>query len=244
MKANTKLYDIAQGEPLEVQNIDGHQIEIYKLNDYTAELENYTSKGRFSVWSSKDGQNYRLFVEEGYLDAVPEMYTEAVNKEWLSYWDACEKIGFAFHWKFLYPVTFVIVAAVIVLFILGSVAKVGIDPNVTTFISLGLLILLIVALRVSKNVLTKKIGVANDTSVANIENTLTKEVFEDTIAKQKKYIDEYFAAHYNYEPEEDEAEETEEQFNSETPSVEAIEVAEEETKNLENEEEKEDKKEE
>ena len=80
MKINPRIYDYAVEEnKLESQELGEHNLEMYKLNDYPDLLEEFTNKGKFAVWSSVDGKNYRLFIEEGYLEKLKPLYSKKIN---------------------------------------------------------------------------------------------------------------------------------------------------------------------
>ena len=63
------------------------------MNDYDAILADQINKGKFTVWSSNDGFNYRLFLEKGCYETVKELYTAQINKIWVDFWDKTEKIS-------------------------------------------------------------------------------------------------------------------------------------------------------
>ena len=51
MKVNVKLYNVVTEEqPLEVQNIDGRVVEIYKMDDLPKVKKDFIPQGRFEVW--------------------------------------------------------------------------------------------------------------------------------------------------------------------------------------------------
>ena len=91
MRINDRIYFYADEEKkLETQELENHNLEIYSLNDYPDLLEEFTNKGKFAVWSSRDGVDYRLFIEEGYKKEVKELYSKDINNIWLKFWDKCE----------------------------------------------------------------------------------------------------------------------------------------------------------
>jgi multisubunit Na+/H+ antiporter MnhG subunit len=81
MKFNVKLFNSAQGEPVEVQDIDGVKLEIYSLNN-NIYFNQYTSKGSFVIWSS-NGTSYRLFIEDLYYQYNSTYYSVEINKIWV-----------------------------------------------------------------------------------------------------------------------------------------------------------------
>ena len=63
MRINPKAYNIvSESTPIDVQEFDSRIIEVYYLNEFEALMQEFINKGKFAVWSSEDGVNYRLFV--------------------------------------------------------------------------------------------------------------------------------------------------------------------------------------
>ena len=114
MKVNVKLYNLVQDqEPLDVQNIDGRRVEIYSMDDFPKTKDDFIRTGRFAVWSSVDGANYRIFIEPGYYNEFKELYSLPVNKIWVDFWDACEKHSRTATFKIIIPTTVVALAGTV-----------------------------------------------------------------------------------------------------------------------------------
>ena len=120
MKLNERVFEVLSNEPVEVQNLDGHEVKIYILDDYPEVLNEFVNKGKFAVWSSVDGTNYKLAVEKGYYDELRELYSDRVNNTWLQFWDECEKISSTFSKKIVLPATAVIIVVFVVLMALSK----------------------------------------------------------------------------------------------------------------------------
>ena len=74
LRINPKAYDIAlDSTPIEVQEFDSRIIKVFYLNEFDALMEEFINKGKFAVWSSVDGVNYHLYVEEGYYNELKEL---------------------------------------------------------------------------------------------------------------------------------------------------------------------------
>ena len=93
MKINGQVYAALEGTPYEVQQCGDHKIEIYVLDDYLDLFQEFVYKGKFAVWSSVDGVNYKLAVEKGYLTELKELYSDKVNNVWVTFWDDCDKVS-------------------------------------------------------------------------------------------------------------------------------------------------------
>lgn len=66
MRLNPKLFALGnEVEPVDVQEFDGRKIEVFMMGPYPQVQEEFINKGKFAVWSSEDGINYRLFIEDG-----------------------------------------------------------------------------------------------------------------------------------------------------------------------------------
>ncbi len=193
MRINPKIYTMINTEPLEVQDVEGHNVEIYKLNDYPGILDEFTKKGKFAVWSSIDGVNYRLLIEEGYHASLKDLYTKKINSIWLSFWDECEKITNNFSKKIILPAT---IFVMVCLFALINF----IPENIQMVFSVSLLGIFIVATMTLRRYTNSKISRKNAESIDQIKKILGAKKFEQLLEKQRSYIDEYFG----YENNEDE----------------------------------------
>ena len=167
MKVNVKLYNLVNGQsPLDVQQIDNRNVEIYSMVDFPQVKEEFIRQGRFAVWSSVDGNNYRIFIEPGYYNEFKELYSLPVNKIWVDFWDACEKFSHTATFKIIIPVTGVALAACVGLSFWKS--------EISSYISIALVILAFLVMMISNSRAKSKIQQENVKSVELIK----KEVIE------------------------------------------------------------------
>ena len=135
MKLCTRVYDGLEGkEPFEVQDIrEGVKIELYYMNDFPAYLEEYTRKGNFAIFSTRDGLTYRLLIEKGYYDVMHELYDVETNTIWEQFWVDVNKCRTNYLFKILVPVL-VVYLALSYLMELVKIANLSSDMSKISFI--------------------------------------------------------------------------------------------------------------
>lgn len=190
MKLNERVFEVLSGEPIEIQNLDGHEVKIYILDDYPEVLNEFVNKGKFAVWSCVDGVNYKLAIEKGYYDELRELYSDKVNNTWLKFWDECEKISSTFSKKIVLPATAVIIVIFIVLMALSN----KMPGKLGTYLTLGLAIAYVLVILVLRKLTTNKINIANQSALEVIKKDLGADHFNELLEKQRNYIDSYYDA--------------------------------------------------
>ena len=188
MKLNERVFEVLNGEPVEVQNLDGHKVKIYILDDYPDVLNEFVNKGKFAVWSCVDGTNYKLAIEKGYYDELRELYSDKVNDTWLKFWDECEKISSTFSKKIVLPATAVIIVIFVVLMALSN----KMPGKLGTYLTLGLAIFYVLVILILRKLTTNKINIANQNALAVIKKNLGEAHFNDLLECQRNYIDAYY----------------------------------------------------
>lgn len=188
MKLNERVFEVLNGEPVEVQNLDGHEVKIYILDDYPDVLNEFVNKGKFAVWSCVDGTNYKLAIEKGYYDELRELYSDKVNDTWLKFWDECEKISSTFSKKIVLPATAVIIVIFVVLMALSN----KMPGKLGTYLTLGLAIFYVLVILILRKLTTNKINIANQNALAVIKKNLGEAHFNDLLKRQRNYIDAYY----------------------------------------------------
>lgn len=215
MRINPKLYAAPTDEqPLDTQEFDERKIEIYNMNNFPAVKEEFINKGRFAAWSSEDGKNYRVFIEEGYYNELQDLYTPAINKIWVDFWDTCESISRKSSYRVILPVTILAIA--------GCFGASFLPKEVSLYVMIAVVVVAFGVMLFTNRFSKKKIYDANVASVEKIKEALNGEdKFNELMDKQKNYMDSYYAALY---PEDEEDKEESEQIE-EPKSAELLEEA-------------------
>ena len=207
MRINPKMFFVpGEDQPFEVQEFDNRKIELFYMNDYDEILRDQINKGKFTVWSSTDGINYRLFLEKGFYEAVRELYTAKINKIWVDFWDETEKISRKLTNCVMLPIGGV---TLIILVICGMFGEVG------SYISFGSLAVAMIGMLLVNRKIKSKILAANKVSRGLIVEAVGEKKFDKLLNAQKEYMDAYYEALYPSD-EEEKLEETTEEVIEET----------------------------
>ena len=191
MKINPKLYAVADSvTPVETEEFDGRKIEIYTMDQFTGIREEFVNgKGEFAVWSSQDGTNYRVFIEDGYYKEVKELYEQPVNKIWVDFWDTTDNVSKKFQRFFIYPLMGLAIVLAILAIVFGSMA--GSSATVFQWVVIALLVALFIAMIVV-NYRTKKVIMdENVKSRQLIIDLFGEKKFDELTDRQKAYMDQY-----------------------------------------------------
>ena len=209
MRINPKLYAVAEGKtPVEVQEFDDRKIEVFLMDDLEGVKDEYVlGKGQFAVWSSVDGTNYRLYIENGYYQEVTPLYSQPVNKVWIEFWDVTDGISKKFSRFIIYPLMIIAVVLCVLSLVLQNYMG-----NWGSWVIIGVLLLLFIIMIVSNSVTKKKIGEENIKSRQKIVEFFGQDEFNALIDKQKAYMDSYFENLY---PQEEATEDSAEEENVE-----------------------------
>lgn len=227
MRVNPKLYPVAdEVTPFEVQNCGDKKVELYLMDSFEGIKEEFViRKGQFAVWSSADGINYRLFLENGYYERVKDLYSEPVNQIWLDFYDTTDNISKKFSNYFIYPLMgFAIVAC------LASIFLAQYMPSFVSWIIIGVLAVMFIVMIFVNMKMKKKILAENTKSRQKIIDHFGGNRFDELIEMQKTYMDEYFENLYPQDAEEENKEDAalvENTEASETKAEESTEVVEE-----------------
>ena len=189
MKMLPKDYAKAVGTPFRTEDYKGAVLEMYYLNDRN-DFHKFASRGRFSVWTS-DGVNYRLFVEKGYYEAVPDLYKNEVNDIWLDFTNSI----YAAQRKM--SRTYMTVSMIVLLVVLGvSMLLNQFIPEQANNIFLAAMVVLFIGLFVSSNRQQKRlrtlVSEENKNATQLIKDTLGEASFQNILDAQEAYYQKYF----------------------------------------------------
>lgn len=220
MKRNQKLYVVADNvTPVEVQEFNDRKVEIFLMDDFEGIKEEFVLKrNEFAVWTSVDGKNYRLFIENGYYDAVKDLYGEPVNKIWIEFWDKTDVISGKFQKMFIYPL--MIVAVAIAVITLAFQSKL---PTFFPYIIIGVLVALFLSLIFVNMYVKKQIVKESNKSREEIVKHFGENRFDQLIEIQKTYMDDFYDKYYE---EKEAIKAKEEALNKEAEEVKEIENSE------------------
>ena len=208
MRINPKIYRaIDSAEPFETQEFDGRKIELYFMNGFDGIQEEFIGKGQFAVWTSDDGFNYRMLIEEGYYNVVGELYSQDINKIWVEFWDKTDAISKKFTRFFMIPMMIIVVAVVIICNFLG---------NIGSYISIGVLIESFIAMLFINTRTKKAIMQENVNSRKMIVEKIGQEHFDKLLEAQKEYMDEYYDKLYPSEEDEENSDDSENSIEENT----------------------------
>ncbi len=189
MKMNQKLYELAnEAEPYEVQELEGHRVEIFLMDSFEGVKEEYVIKnGKFAVWTSLDGVNYRLFLENGYYEKLKDLYQAPINQIWMDFWDNADKISSKFSKTFVYPMMGIAVLLAVLSIFLGD--KMG---SWGTYGILGILLVMFIGMIFINTQTKKKIVNENVKARDKVAEYLGGKRFDELLDLQKEYMDDFY----------------------------------------------------
>lgn len=188
MKLLPKVYKGITGEPFRTEDYNGAKIEMFYL-DETPFLARFASKGKFAVWTS-DGENYRLLIEKGYYETLPDLYQPAINVVWLDFMTFAYKTQSKLSRKYsLFTLlTFAISLAAVLL--IGQFA----DDTVGLVVGIGILFVgLYTFSRKQQKDLQTHIRAENVIATQKIKDIIGEKEFENLLNDQQAYYEKYFA---------------------------------------------------
>lgn len=212
MKINPKIYNAVTTEPFDIQELeDGVVIELHSLNQNEDLFNEYAPKAKFAIWTSVDGKNYRLLLEDTYYPRLRELYGRRVNQCMINFWNNVEKDRSKIM-KFVFiPVSILVFLVFILLMIFGS----GLDQNVQTIIMGAVLVAFIIVNVIVNKKIDGYVNKHNDEAIDKIKKIIGGKRFEELLNEQQAHYDEFFQIPAEEESTEDAALEVNEEVVSE-----------------------------
>lgn len=183
MKLNPKVYKNLNGEPFEVQSIDGVKVAFYDMNE-TNYLAQYASRGKFAIWTSNGGDDYKVLIEKSYYEALKPFYEYDVNKIWLGFLNQASEITKKVNMYFIIPtmVLYLVLATVSAIFFQDLMIQVLI----------GLLVVVFVSNIFQTRITSKRVRESNIKAQEDIRNTLGTDTFDELVKAQEEHYKNYF----------------------------------------------------
>jgi hypothetical protein len=170
--------------PKEVQTTDNKTVEIHSMNE-TSYLAKFAGKGQFAVWTS-DSKNFKLLIEDGYYNAMNELYGKRVNLVWIKFYEKADKIRFGLMYKMVFP----LIGVAMLLAVLFSTLK-ALQPY-QTYGLIGILAIVLITNMAQTSIMRKKIEQVRSESIKDIKMIVGENKFKELLENQQKYYDSYF----------------------------------------------------
>lgn len=183
MKYNEKQFYQSVTEPFEVQEMEnGAKVSLHYMNDEPFFMDNI-NKTRFSVWSSGDGVNYKIFVEKGDYEITKELFTKDVNAIWMNFLTSIDKMRKKYIFCIMLPMLLVFLGILITISILF--------PNKGWILFVALAVIIVASL-VPSALLSKKMQAENVKAAAKVRDYVGVERFKQIIEEQDKYMEKFY----------------------------------------------------
>ncbi len=213
MKINSKFYDLINKEPIEIQKTDTGNIEIHSLNSYKYLYDTNIPKRRFTYWSNKGGNDYKLLIEDEFYAIMKDLYSPQANEEWLKlYNEVCDVRKKSLLTKYV-PLTIVAVILMIVLYIVTF----GTSYNLLS------VVMVIIPYYFLSRTLTKKneavVEEQRSKVIVKIKEVVGEEKFEKLLDEQEIFFDEFYKKFNNVSDEKEEKLELDEKENESVEKV-------------------------
>ena len=183
MKYNEKQFIQSTTEAFETQEMsNGAKIELHYMNDEPFYMDNI-NKSRFSAWSSVDGKNYKLFVDQGLYEITKDLYSKEVNEIWMDFWQKIDTMRKRYIFFIMLPMLAVFLTG----FILLSIFL----PNQVWVLLVALLVVLVASLFAS-SMLSRKMQVENINAATRVRDFVGVDKFKGIVDEQEKYIEKFY----------------------------------------------------
>lgn len=183
MKLNPRVFKNLNTEPFLEQDIDGQKVSFYDMNE-TQYLTQYAGRGKFAIWTSNGGDEYKVLIEKSYYEALEPFYSYDVNKIWLNFLTSASQITRKMSMWFLIPtmVIYLAVAAVATIYF----------PEQIIAVLLGLIIVIFGSNIIQTRLTSNRVKEANINAQNQIRETLGNEVFDGLVQAQEDHYKAYF----------------------------------------------------
>ncbi len=183
MKYNEKLFYQSVTEPFEVQEMDnGAKISMHYMNEEPFFMDNI-NKSRFSVWSSGDGVNYKIFIEKGDYEITKDLFTKEVNAIWMNFLTSIDKMRKKYIFCIMLPMLLVFLGALITLSILL--------PNQGWILFVALAVIIVLSL-IPSSLLSRKMQAENIKAAAKVRDYVGVEKFKQIVEDQDAYMEKFY----------------------------------------------------
>ena len=189
MKINAKIYNAVTTTPFDVQELeDGVKIELHSLNQNEAIFNEYAPKAKFAIWTSMDGSNYKLLLEDSYYARLRELYGRRVNQCMVTFWDKVEHDRKKIMKIFYIPVAIVLAVVFFVLLALPELLGETNQLLVMGGTLFGFIIVNMVINRKIDGIVNKH----NSESVEKIKNIVGHKHFDELMDETRAHYDDFF----------------------------------------------------
>ena len=208
MKINKGVYGRVQSEPFDVQELkNGGKIELHSLNDNEDLYNEFAPKAKFALWTSQDGVNYRLLLEDGYYQVMHEIYQKRINQRWLEFWDNYDKGRKKVYLTLNLPALIIAVIAAILLMVFNKQLAASESGSTIQWIIMGVVIVGFFAVTfIANKKLDNLVTVENNAALEDIKNIVGHKHFDELMDEQQKYYDKFFGLDQQEENKEEEVE--------------------------------------
>lgn len=171
-------------EPKEVQQTEGRTVEIHSMNN-TRYLSRFAGKGQFAVWTS-DSKTYKLMIEDGYYQAMKDLYSKRVNQVWIQFYEKADKVRFGLMYKMVLP----LIGVSMILAVIFSMVEAL--QGYQNYALIGILGVVLVTNMLQTSIMRKKVEEARTTAVKDIQLIIGESKFNTLLEKQAQYYEAYF----------------------------------------------------
>ncbi len=196
MKINPKVYKNLTGEPFKSEEIDGNTVSFYDMNE-TQYLSQYAGRGKFAIWTSGGGNDYKVLIEKSYYEALKPFYEYEINKIWLGFLTEAESINKRYNKLFLIPMLSIYLVVLVAFSFIAQGAYLS-------YAFIGLIAAALIANMAQTRVVSKKIRDANYAAQDKIKNAIGDDEFDRLVQAQ----DAHYKAYFKFEDNEEVSEET------------------------------------